>query len=139
MTDYLHPVGRAWRTSSIVASTLASIVCLVLSFVLGTDMMRRQSLTYDDKPLWLALVLVGAVGVASAFIAWRLVGRRASANGVTDIPVWFIQLFGVLLLLGFCFVAYHRGTSVFMVEGAMVCLAMIFLSRRIATRRRLRP
>jgi len=138
MTDYLQPVGRAWRIASIVGCTLTSIICVLLSLLLWTDMIRRHSLRYEGKPLWIGAAMVGFIGAAAAFIAWRLVRHHAASNGITVMPTWFIQLFGVLLLLGLCFVAYHRGNAVFVVEGLFICLAMIFVSRQIASRQKLR-
>lgn len=136
MADYLQPVGSAWRIASIVGCTLTSIICLLLSVLLWTDMIRRHSLNYEGKPLWMGGAVVGVIGVAAAFIAWRLVRRHAAANGITVMPTWFIQLFGVLLLFGLCIVAYHRGTALFMVEGVVVCLAMLFVGRHIAKRQK---
>ena len=136
MADYLQPVSKAWRTLSLVACTFASIICLLLSLMLWTDMLRRRSIEYEGKPLWIAGVLIAVVGIAAAFIAWRLARRNAAANGITVLPTWFIQLFGVLLLLGLCFTAYLRGSPLFILEGVFVCLAMIFIGRRIAKRQR---
>lgn len=134
MADYLQPVGRAWRITSIIGCTLASLICLLVSLLLWTYMIQRRSLDYEGKPLWMSAAFVGAIGVAAAFIAWRLVRRHVSANGVTVMPTWFIQYFGVLLLAGLCFVAYHRGTALFMVEGVFICLGMIFVGRYVARR-----
>lgn len=136
MADYLQPVGRAWRITSIVGCTLTSIICLLLSLMLWTDMIRRHSFDYEGKPLWMGGAVVGVIGIAAGFIAWRLVRRQAAANGVTVMPTWFIQLFGVLLLSGLCFVAYHQDSTLFLFEGVFICLAMIFVGRRIARRQR---
>ena len=134
MTDYLQPVGRTWRITSIVACTLTSIICSLLSLLLWTDMIQRHSLDFEGKPLWMAAVLVAFTGAAAAFVAWRLVRRHAVANGITVMPIWFIQLFGVLLLVGLCLVAYYRGTVLFLVEGVFASLAMIFVGQYIAKR-----
>ena len=136
MADYLQPVSRAWRITSIVGCTITSIICLLLSLLLWTDMIRRHSFHYQGKPLWIAAAVVAVIGLSAAFIAWRLVRRHAAANGVTVMPIWFIQLFGVLLLVGLCFVAYHRGNVLFMVEGVSLCLAMILVGRHIGKRQR---
>ena len=136
MTDYLQPVSRACRTTSIVACTAASIICLLLSLLMWTDMICRRSFDYEGKPLWLGAIAVAVIGFAAAFIAWRLVRRQVAANGVTVMPTWFIQFFGVLLLTGSCLVAYQRGSVLFMVEGVFVYLAMIFVGRNIAKRQR---
>ena len=136
MADYLQPVGKAWRLTSIVGCTLAAFLCLLLSLLFWTDMIQRHSFEYEGKPLWVGAAVVTLFGLAAAFIAWRLLCRHASANGVTVMPTWFIQFFGVLLLVGLCFVAYHKGSTMFMIEGVFICLVMIFIGRRIAKRQR---
>jgi hypothetical protein len=138
MVDYLIPVGRAWRIASIAGCTLTSLICLVLSLLLTTDMIRRHSLHYEGKPLWIGAAVVGLIGVAAAFIAWRLVRGHAAANGITVLPTWFIQCFGVLWLTGLCGVAYYRDTPMFLFEVLFVCLAMIFIGRYIAKKQRQR-
>jgi len=135
MADYLQSVGKAWRITSIVGCTLVSIVCLLLSLMLWTDMFRRHSFEYEGKPLWMGAAVVGVIGIAAGSIAWRLVRRQVAANGVTVMPTWFIELFGVLLLGGLCLVAYHRDSMLFLYEGVSICLAMIFVGRNIARRR----
>jgi hypothetical protein len=135
MTDYLQPVGKAGRITSIVACTMAAIIFLLLSLLMWADMIRRHSLDYEGKPLWVGASFVGAIGVAAGFIAWRLVSRQAAANGVTMMPTWFIQCFGVLLLAGLCFTAYYRHYVLFLFEGVSICLAMIFVGRHIAKRK----
>jgi integral membrane sensor domain MASE1 len=131
MSDYLQPVEKGWRIASIIGCTLAAIICLLLSVLLWADMIRRHSFEYDGKPLWLGAVVIGVIGAAAAFIAWRLRRRHPAANGATVLPAWFIQLFGVLFLVGQGFAAYHRGGTVFMAEGIVVALAMIFIGWRI--------
>jgi hypothetical protein len=134
MTDYLKPVGKAGRIMSILACTLAAIVCLLLSLLMWTDMIRRHSFDYEGKPLWIGASFVGVIGVAAGFIAWRLVCRQAAANGVTMMPTWFIQFFGILLLGGLCVTAYYRHYVLFTFEGVSLCLAMIFVGKHIAKR-----
>jgi len=101
MADYLQPVGRAWRIASILGCALASVICLLVSLMLGTDMIRRRSFDYEGKPLWIGVPVFGFIGVAAGFIAWRLLRRQVAANGVTVMPTWFIQLFDVSLMGGF--------------------------------------
>ncbi len=66
MTDYLRPVGRAGRIISVVGCTLVFLLCLLLSLLLRTDMVRRRSLEYEGKPLWIGAVMVAATGLAAA-------------------------------------------------------------------------
>ncbi|GEM_PF-2262073 len=72
MTDFLQPVGRGWRIASIAGCTLTSVICLLLSLGLWTDMIRRHSFDYQGKPLWIGAAAIGGIGGAAAFIAWRL-------------------------------------------------------------------
>ena len=99
-------------------------------------MIRRNSFYYEGKPLWIGATVVGIIGVAAAFTAWRLVRRNAAANGITVMPKWFIQLFGVLMLLGLCVAAYQSASTLFAFEGVCISLAMIFVGRQIAKRQR---
>lgn len=132
MVDYLQTVGKAWRVTSIAGCMLSSIVCLIVSLVLWTDMFHRNSFEYEGKPLWMGAAVVGVIGIATGWISWRLVRRHAAANGVTVMPTLFIQLFGVLLLGGLCLAAYHRKSGLLLGQGVSICLAMIFAGRHIA-------
>lgn len=136
MVDYLEPVGRAWRIASIVCCTIASIICLLLSIVFWTDMIQRNNFHYQGKPLWIGVATISVVGIFTAFIAWRLVCRYTAANGITILPTWFIQLCGVLFLISQCFIAYHKGNVLFLIEGVSICLAMILVGRYIAKKQK---
>ena len=136
MSDYLQPVGRVWRIASIICCAFTSAICLLLSLLMWTDMIRRHSFDYEGKPLWVGAAIVGVVGVVAAFVVWRLARRRPAANGITAMPVWFIQVFGLLLLAGICIFIYYREATVVMFEGVMISLAMIFVGRHIAKKRK---
>lgn len=56
-------------------------------------MIRRGSLNYEGKPLWVGAAVVGVIGIAAADIAWRPVRRHAAANGVTVMPTWVHSAF----------------------------------------------
>ena len=137
MHDYLQPVSKIWRILSILACALASFLSLLTSLWLWTDMIQRQSLQYDGKPLWVGAVTISVIGISTAFIAWRLLCHHYAGNGVTSLPTRFIQLFGIVLLVGLGCVAYYKGKTSFIIEGISICLAMIFVSRNIAKRQRL--
>lgn len=80
--------------------------------------------------------MVGILGIAAAFIAWRLIRHGPTANNITLMPVWFIQYFGLLLLLGLAFFTYEKGITLLALETAFIGLAMIFVGRNIARKRR---
>jgi hypothetical protein len=44
-------------------------------------------------------------------------------------PVWFIQIFGLLFAAGIGFAALVGGRKLFLVEGLLVALNMVFLPR----------
>ena len=136
MKDYLQPIGRAWRIFSIIGCTFTAVIFVSLSLLAWTDMIQRRSLDYEGGPLWIGAAVAGVIGIAATFIAWRLVRRRVSANGVTVLPAWFIQLYGVFMLVCLCFVAFYKGTVLFVVEGVLVSLTMILVGRNIARRQK---
>ena len=63
MPDYLKRVSSGGRILSILGCSAASIICLVLSVMLWTDMLRRHSFEHDSKPLWMAAVVVIVLGL----------------------------------------------------------------------------
>ena len=54
MPDYLQPAGRAWRMISIVACTLASIICWLLALFGWGFMVWQNSFELKGQPLWIA-------------------------------------------------------------------------------------
>ena len=77
---------------------------------------------------------MGVLGFFASYLAWRLWRGSLSANSVTIMPAWFIQVFGVFFLAGLAFAAYS-GSKLFLIEGAFVALAMIFVGRHIAKKK----
>ncbi len=135
MPDYLQSAGRIWRVTSFLACVIAAAMCIFASVLLWTDMIRRHSFSFDEKPLWLGAVVIAVVGSAAAFIAFRLVRGEVAANGVTTLPLWFIRGFGLLLLVGVGLVAYDRRDPVLAIEGFGMCCAMILIGRNLARRK----
>ena len=136
MQDYLQPAGRLWRFSCIAASVLAAAMSLSASAFMWYHMFEEGTFQFDGKPLWIGVLILTVVGLAAAFVAIRLTRGSIASNGVTSMPVWFIQSFGGLLLVGVGAVAYDRGDWVFAIRGWLLCVAMIFVSWNIAKRRR---
>ncbi len=83
----------------------------------------------------MGVIVLAMIGFATAYISWRLLRHHASANGVTVMPTWFIQLFGILFFVGLCLVAYQRRSAVLVLDGLFVALAMIFVGRNVAKRK----
>jgi hypothetical protein len=55
----------------------------------------------------------------------RVLRDARAANARTNMPEWFIQLFGCLLLLGVGLTALTERQPLLLVEGLAVALAMI--------------
>ncbi len=137
MNDYLEPANKIWQIACCVVSGIAAVTFLFGSTVLWMSMIREWQFTFQGKPLWIGAVITSIVGVASAFIALRL-ARRGTANGVTTLPAWFIQSFGVIFLVGAGFVAYDKKDLLFAVEGGSIGVAMILVNLGIARRQKKR-
>jgi hypothetical protein len=134
MRDYLQPAGKLARIICFIASVISAALCAFASVVLWTGMIRERSFTFNGKPLWIGALIIAAVGAAAAFIAVRLVRGEIAPNGVTTMPVWFIQVFGIFLLIGVAFVAYDKRSALYAIEGFFVCVAMILVGRNAARR-----
>jgi len=102
-------------------------------------MIREWRFTFEGKPLWAGAIIISIVGIASAFIALRLARRGTPSNGVTTLPAWFIQSFGVLYFVGLGFVAYDKKDWLFALRGGSIGLAMILVSWNIARRKKKEP
>src|SRR5436305_12512505 len=120
MTDLLQSVGRGWRIFCAVVCAIGAILFLLVAVVLSADMLRRGTFEQDGKPLWVGVVIVGILGLVTAYLSWRLARGRPSANGVTLLPTWFISAFGLLLLVGVVCASYGMRRPIFAFEGVFV-------------------
>jgi len=135
MADYLQPISKKLRVLSALGLTLVAVLLILLFVMLLVAGIRHDRFAEDDYGLVLLLAFIGLTGLIFSYLAWRLWRGATSANAVTLIPTWFIQVFGVFLLAGAVFGAYH-GTNLFLLEGVFVALAMIFIGRHIARKKR---
>jgi hypothetical protein len=100
------------------------------------EAVRSHIFASNELGLPIALAIIGVLTFFSIHIAWRLWRGSLSSNGVTLMPTWFIQAFGVFFLAGIAFVAYHNPTYPLLAEGVSVALAMVFFGRNLAKRKR---
>ena len=136
MPDYLKPVGKLVTRLSVIGCAVAGMIFLLLFAVLLASMLSRGSFTYEGKPLWMSLPITAGLGAAALWIAWRLHTNAVAPNSITVMPVWFVRVFGVLFLAGMVLAALASGRKYLLIEGIPVALAMIFLDRLIARRRK---
>ena len=122
--DYTANVSEPERYSAVVALMLGTIVSafcllLMLAFAMFGD---------DDGPagpLYLCLAIFGTTTIVCGWILIRLLRRRRASNGRTVMPLWFIQVFGVLFLTGLCATAFFNGHRWLAAEAVGAALAMI--------------
>jgi len=137
--DYLKPAGRAARVFSLVGCIAATAVCLLFVAVATVGLRRSNASVADQKIAWFIIVFFGLIGCATSALGYRLARGSISNNGVTTMPVWFIQAFGMFLLVGAIFVGVSGGKWINAVEGASLALAMLFIGRKLAMQRKNEP
>src|SRR5262245_18909361 len=129
MPEYLKEVGRTARLLSIVGLSLTTVILGLLTFLIVYDLASGRVPGRDRGLLTAAGLLFGLLLFASGWMLLRLLRRTRSANGVTMMPAWFIQAFGVLLGGGVLFAAIVGRQWLFTVQGAGVIVSMIFVPR----------
>ena len=129
-----HRVDTVLRIACAAATSVGAAVFLLMFVGLCAEAVRRHEFSSHEWGLPIALGIIGLLTFFCAHIAWRLWRGSLSANGVTFMPTWFIQMFGVFFLVGIAFVAYHYPSYPLLGEGISVALAMIFFGRHIAKR-----
>jgi len=129
MPDYLKEVGRTARLLSVVGLSLTTFILGLSTFLIVYDLASGRVPARDRGLLTAAGLLFGLLLFASGWMLLRLLRRTRSANGVTMMPAWFIQAFGVLLG-GLVLLAAIVGRQwLFTVQGAGVIVSMIFVPR----------
>lgn len=83
----------------------------------------------------LVLLIFGLLSFFSGYLAIRLWSGSLSANGISVMPTWFIQVFGIFMAIGLGFAAYQQN-SVPMLGGTSIVVAMIFFGSHVAKRKR---
>lgn len=132
MIDYLQPVRDGLRRVAAAACLLAALVAATITGFVAADMMEKRRLDQDGKPLWAGVLVCGLIAAACGWFAVRL-GRGRSANGVTILPVWAIEVFGVLFLAGVVWVGVDQGLA-WGGPAVSVPLAMILVRRAVRQR-----
>lgn len=128
--------GLASRAPFSWQHSIGAALFLLMFLALCIEAVRSHIFASNELGLPIALAIIGVLTFFSIHIAWRLWRGSLSSNGVTLMPTWFIQAFGVFFLAGIAFVAYHNPTYPLLAEGVSVALAMVFFGRNLAKRKR---
>ena len=133
MADYLQPVSDGMRRMTALVCISVALVAAAATGLVIAAMIRDGRLDHDGKPVWIGAVVCGLIALAFGWMAVRLWSGR-SANGVTVLPVWFIEVFGCFFLTCMVWVAVERGLDWGIVPAIGVAVAMVRI--RWAVRRR---
>jgi hypothetical protein len=125
MPDYMREVGGFVRVLSIVTLFLGTLICGTLLLLVVGILLSGTFRFAGGVPVWPSALLFGFLTFASGWMLVRILTRARSANGVTMMPTWFIQLFGVAFAVGIIFVAIARKEPFILLELFGVVPAMI--------------
>ncbi len=134
MRVYLKPIGPWGQCFAIVTMVAVCAIGSVITAALIASMIEARSVQYQGKPLWVAACVVVVLTAASGWLAVRLLSGRSSANGVTVMPVWFIEAFGGLFLVGMVWLLFTKNAVTAAAGGVGVGLSMLLIRRQVRSR-----
>jgi hypothetical protein len=133
MTDYLQPLGDGTRRLTAVICLPAAIIATAVTALVVDGMIREGRFDHNGKPIWIAAVVCGAIALACWWLSARLLIGR-SPNGVTVLPLWFIELTGLVLLTAFVWL-WVVHDQVWGAPGCIGVISAMLLVRRAVRRR----
>lgn len=128
--EYMTEVGEPVRRLAIAALVAASIVCTgCFLAITALTILRFRSAPIGS--LLGTIFLFGGLAFTTGWLAVRLTKRVRAANGRTDIPERFIQIFGILFLIGLVYTAILYRNIWIVGEAVGVAFAMITIRSTI--------
>jgi hypothetical protein len=134
MTDYLRPVGLLGRRLALLACLVTTFVGATATAIAVAGMIQDKVVQHQGKPLWLGVGCAGLLTAAAGWLSVRL-WSGALANGVTLMPVWFIEAFGALFLTAILWLLWTGPWRAIVFEAVSIGVAMLLIRRQV---RRLR-
>jgi hypothetical protein len=137
MTDYLAEVGKRARSLAVAALTTATIIFGLAFFGLIAMTIRDKPANADEWRIAVGSLLVsGTFAGISLWMLSRLLRRTRSRNGITTMPLWFIELWGVVLACVLLIEAIVD-RSLWMLAGSISLVgAMLFVRRSVRNKLR---
>ena len=134
--DYLAQMGEPTRKVTIAVLVAAASVCYgCFVIIVAVALVHLPNAANGPiGPILGSIAIFGVLAFATSWMAFRLLRRERSANGITTMPERFIQIFGILLLLGIGFTAILNRNIWLVVEGVGVAIAMITIRSMIRGR-----
>lgn len=135
MTDYLQPIGPKGRRYALIAALTATLFFAAGIFILIAAMTPNAPRFNGGKPLWPAIGTLALLASVSGWLSLRLwLGH--SANGVTLMPVWFIETCGAVFMLAILFSLLDGGWHWMVPGGISIPTAMLLIRRQVRRRSR---
>ena len=131
MFDYLQPMGGLSRRLAAVAFLLVALLFALVVVAVVASAVRQGAL--DDGEL-VGLLVCGVIASLFAWMALRLWVNR-SANGVTILPVWFIEVFGAFFLCCTIWIGFMEKGLRGAFAGSGIGVAMLLVRRSVRKRR----
>src|SRR3954469_7705473 len=129
MTDYLKDIGRAGRIVTIALLGLTATALDAMIALIVVAMLRAKPEAGAIAVFGATILFLGTFASAAVWMILRLLREDGSSEGVTIIPVRFIQGFGLLMLAGAVASAVMGiARTRFAVGGVVLAVNMILLS-----------
>lgn len=129
MTDYLREIGNTGRRLAICGLGLTAATSAAVNLAVVIQSIDPRAQAEVPGPLIGTGLIFGGLMLASVWMLLRMLRKGQSSNTITMMPVWFIQVFGLLFAAGIAFAAWKGGHKPFMAEAFLVALNMLFLPR----------
>jgi hypothetical protein len=129
VTEYLHEIGKTGRRLAICGLGLTAAVSAAINIAVIVVPMDPRARAEIPGTLLATGLVFGCITFASVWMLLRLLRKGRASNKVTMMPVWFIQVFGLLFAAAIGFAAIEGGHKPYLVEAFLVALNMLFLPR----------
>jgi hypothetical protein len=118
---------------------LLTLAAALLGFILVGLCLREihHHKPGDDELVFSSvLAVIAALGFFPGYASWSLWRGCVSSNGVALMPTWFIQAFGVFVLVGIIYTGYCNPRWWIVAVGIVVAYGVIYYPRSLAEARR---
>lgn len=129
--NYISKVPEAARWTALAVLLPASLICTACFLLIITFVVIRYPNLPPLGPLLLSVFVLGAMTIASGWMFIRLVRNQLAENGYTVMPLKFIQIFGVVFLIGLCVSAIVLQNGLLLAEAAAIGIAMVRVRKLI--------
>ena len=132
MNSETEHADKVLRTIFAIVTSIAAVLFFFMFVAVCVFAVCENKIDDDGLGLAAGLGSIGLLTFLSAYVSWRLWRGALSSNGVTYMPTWFIQMFGVLFLVGIACSAFQQPNYLFLAESVSIAFSMILFGRHLA-------